>query len=97
MGHKLVKIVNILKLILLTRDLERNMIQPNILKILVKNPLTLQPAFPKANAIARPMPLEAPVTTTTGASTIGVDSTLGCAIAVTCAFTPAVSITIKQI
>lgn len=31
--------------------------------------LTLQPALPNANAIALPIPLEAPVTTTTGAST----------------------------
>lgn len=34
-----------------------------------KEPLTLQPALPKDNAIARPIPLDALVTTTTGAST----------------------------
>lgn len=50
--------------------------------------LTLQPAFPKAKAIALPIPLDAPVTTTTGASTVFVPSTLGCSIVATWALTP---------
>ena len=60
-------------------------------------PLTLQPALPKVNAIALPMPLEAPVTTTTGATTLFVASILACSTAATCTFTPARSIAINEI
>lgn len=42
---------------------------------------TLQPALPRAKAIAFPIPLEAPVTITTGASTFWASSVIGCSIA----------------
>lgn len=64
---------------------------PEFLKLLWAkgSELTLQPAFPKANAIAFPIPLEAPVTTTTGASTVCAASALACSIVATWALTPA--------
>lgn len=43
----------------------------------VKSP-TLQPAFPRAKATALPIPLEAPVTITTGDSTFCTASVLTC-------------------
>lgn len=50
---------------------------------------TLQPAFPKVNAMAFPIPLEAPVTMTTGDSTFSSASTLPCSIVAACALIPA--------
>lgn len=44
--------------------------------------LTLQPAFPKDRAIALPIPLEAPVTTTTGDSAFGAASSVDCSAVV---------------
>ena len=49
---------------------------------------TLQPALPKERAIARPMPLEAPVTTTTGASTFSLAAVPASAAVATWALTP---------
>ncbi|MFS8030062.1 hypothetical protein Hanom_Chr17g01529691 [Helianthus anomalus] len=69
----------------------RQTFQSYILKIA----LTLQPALPRASATAFPMPLEAPVTITTGASTFCVVSTLACSAVATCAFTPASLITLN--
>lgn len=53
-----------------------------------EDPLTLQPAFPKASATALPIPLEAPVTMATGASNFWADSVLVCSTVATCALTP---------
>lgn len=63
---------------------------------LTKNSLTLQPAFPRDNAIALPIPLEAPVTTATGASTFWVEWVLACSTVATWALTPADAITAKS-
>lgn len=57
---------------------------------------TLQPAFPKVNAMAFPIPLEAPVTMTTGDSTFSAASTLPCSIVATCALIPAETIRAKK-
>lgn len=51
--------------------------------------LTLHPAFPRARAIAFPIPLEAPVTTTTGASSLVASFTTACSTAATWVCTPA--------
>lgn len=49
---------------------------------------TLQPDLPRVSAIALPIPLEAPVTTTTGASTFLAAATLDCSTAATWALIP---------
>lgn len=54
--------------------------------------LTLHPAFPRANAVAFPIPLEAPVTITTGASNFVASCTSACSTAATWVRTPADSI-----
>lgn len=51
-------------------------------------PVTLQPALPMASAIALPIPLEAPVTMTTGASTFLATSALDCSTAATWGLIP---------
>lgn len=58
--------------------------------------LTLHPAFPSPNAIALPIPLEAPVTITTGDSTFCAASTLVCSTVETWAFMPAQRIKSKN-
>jgi hypothetical protein len=51
--------------------------------------LTLHPAFPRARAVAFPIPLEAPVTITTGASSLVASFTTACSTAATWVCTPA--------
>lgn len=59
--------------------------------------LTLQPACPNDNAIALPIPLEPPVTITTGATTSLAVLALACSRVVTWALTPACTIHYSRI